>query len=80
VSAQAQAEARVVASSEAVPLAAPDFTAKDAQDAPLAVRIGPNATVGRQTFQNQVPPGLLGNNPDPGRNPQQVDVGVTVLF
>jgi hypothetical protein len=80
VSPEVQAEAKVVASSEAVPLAAPDFTAKDAQDAPLAVRIGPNAAFGRQTLHNEAPPGLLKNNPDLGGTPEQVDVGVTVLF
>ncbi|HTI66321.1 MAG TPA: hypothetical protein VL460_02110 [Caulobacteraceae bacterium] len=77
---QSEPVGRVIASSEAAPLTAPDFTAKDAQHPPLAVRIAPGAALGRQTVRSEPPPGLLRNNPDLGPDPAQAEVGITALF
>jgi hypothetical protein len=74
-------QGRVIASSDAAPLASPDFTAGDAEDAPLAVKIGDNAALGRKVVDNPPPPGgLLRTNPDLIGDPLRGEVGVTALF
>ena len=78
---EARREGRVVASTDAYPLTSPYFSAKDAQDPPLAISLGGNSTLGRQRFDNRPRlGGLLANNPELTGNPTRSDIGVTTQF
>lgn len=58
-----EARGVVIASSDARPLAAPNFTAEDALPKPMAVGLGDGVAVGRYYVPNEPPPtGLLKNN------------------
>ena len=72
-------EGQVVASTDAASLASPNFTDKDAEDPPLAVSIGPNAALGRQSMPNTPVGGLLASNPDLGGGTVSTRIGVTVV-
>lgn len=77
---QTEPKGKVVASTAAAPMTSPDFTAEDARDPPLAVRIGPNTALGRQTPETSVPAGMLKTNPDLPGGYRTRDVGVTTVF
>jgi hypothetical protein len=84
VSPEIQRQGRVIASTDATSLTSPNFSAADAQDAPLAISIGQNTALGRQTVDNRPPAtagGLLGTNPELlGIQPTRGQVGVTTVW
>jgi hypothetical protein len=75
-------QGRVVASTDATSLTSPNFSDADAQPAPLAVGVGQNTAIGRQTVDNTPPAGgILHNNPELlGSQPTRGEVGVTSVF
>ena len=77
----AEQRGTVIASSDAAPLASPDFTAADAENPPLAVTIGKNTALGRKVVTNDPPPaGFLRTNPDLVGSPVRGEIGITSVF
>jgi hypothetical protein len=76
-----QPQGKVIASTEATSLKSPNFSDAEAAPPPLALGLGDNAAVGKQSVDNTAVAGLLHNNPDLlGSSAFRTDVGVTAVF
>lgn len=82
VSPLTQKPGKVIASTDATSLTSPNFSVADAAKKPMAIAIGDNTALGKQTVDNTpVMAGLSHNNPDIlGSQPTRGDVGVTTVF
>ena len=77
---QTEPKGTVISSTEATSLAAPNFSARDAQPQPMATTIAPGAALGRQPAPTGSPAGILNTNPDLPGGYRTTDVGVTKVF
>lgn len=84
VSPEVRRQGRVIASTNATSLTSPNFSAADAEQAPMAIAIAPGTALGQRRVENRVAVnagGLLGTNPELlGIEPTRGTIGVSSVF